>query len=79
MKTNNISGLLSYVLYCGFNFHAVHHLFPTIDNHYLPLVDKILVEEAAKIGIRKNLVKSMLEGMIKVESNFLHRKIWKNR
>lgn len=42
-KTNDVAGLWSYILYAGFNFHAIHHMFPTIDNHYLPLADKILV------------------------------------
>lgn len=42
--TDNCRGFLSYLLYAGFNFHAVHHLFPTIDNHYLPEASAILQE-----------------------------------
>ena len=34
--TNNCRGFWSYLLYAGFNFHAIHHIFPTIDNHSLP-------------------------------------------
>jgi fatty acid desaturase len=41
-KTNDLCGVLSYVGYAGFNFHAVHHIFPTIDNHFLPAIDKML-------------------------------------
>jgi len=43
MHTNNLCGFFSYMFYAGFNYHAIHHLFPTIDNHSLPKVNKILV------------------------------------
>lgn len=36
------SGFLSYLFYAGFNCHAIHHLFPTIDNHQLPQANLIL-------------------------------------
>ena len=33
---------MSYILYAGFNYHAIHHFFPTIDNHSLPQANAIL-------------------------------------
>ena len=65
-KTNDICGIKSYVFYAGFNFHAIHHLFPTVDNHYLPIADKILKEEAKKMGINKIELGSVLTGLYEV-------------
>jgi fatty acid desaturase len=42
IPTPGYKGLLSYVIYAGFNYHAIHHLFPTIDNYNLPKASAIL-------------------------------------
>ena len=51
---------MSYLLYAGFNFHAIHHLFPTIDNYQLPLANAILEEEANKRGVKLNKIKGVV-------------------
>ncbi len=40
--TNQCKGFWSYLMYAGFNYHVVHHLFPTIDNHQLPEAAAVL-------------------------------------
>lgn len=65
-KTEDVCGFMSYLCYAGFNFHAIHHLFPTVDNHCLPALDKILTEEAGKMGIRRNIIPSLMRGLFEI-------------
>jgi fatty acid desaturase len=76
-QSNDACGLLSYIAYLGFNIHAVHHIFPTADNHLLPRLDKILTEEAKKMGIRRIILPSTVAGIYEVEANFYRRKLWR--
>lgn len=76
IKTSFQTGFFSYLFYSGFNTHAVHHFFPTVDNHRLPLIDAILNEECAKRHIKRNLVGGILEGLLSIEQNFYSRKQW---
>lgn len=41
---SDISAYTSLVLYAGFNVHALHHLFPTIDHRMLPQCNRIFVD-----------------------------------
>lgn len=63
MTTDNCRGFRSYLLYAGFNFHAIHHMFPTIDNYQLPQASAILEEEASLIGVKLNKLKGILQGL----------------
>ena len=49
--TSRRRGFWSYIINAGFNIHSVHHMFPTIDNHFLPLADAILDDECRKMGL----------------------------
>lgn len=41
-QSNFPTGLPSYFFYAGFNLHAIHHLFPTLDNYSLQKANQIL-------------------------------------
>lgn len=35
-----ITGFLSFLLVVGFNMHVAHHMFPTADHRFLPIIHK---------------------------------------
>lgn len=65
-ETDEATGLWSYIIYAGFNYHGVHHMFPTIDNYNLPKATAILEEEGAKMGLKINKIKNIQEGLMEI-------------